>query len=85
MDKSVNTTKVDKYAVRCDVLDNTLKDLAFLEFADDISFLSLKLCLDECFVRNYNVAEFVVDLHDLELHCLVDKNIVITYWFNINL
>ena len=50
MDESVNTTKVNEYAVRGNVLDSTLKHLTLLELRDDLLLLSLKLCLDESLV-----------------------------------
>ena len=78
MDESVHTTEVNEYTVRGDVLDNTFKDLAFLELVDDFSFLSFEFSLDESLVRNYYIAVLVVDLDDLEVHGLVNEYIVVS-------
>ena len=50
MDESVNTTEVNEYAVRSDVLNSTLEDLTLLELTDDFLLLSLKLLLDKSLV-----------------------------------
>ena len=52
VDKTVNTTEVDEYTVRSDVLDNTLKNLTLFELADDFLLLCFDFCFDECFVRS---------------------------------
>ena len=36
MDKSVNTAKIDEYAVRSDIFNNTFKYLSFFEFGNDL-------------------------------------------------
>ena len=50
MDESVNTTEVNEYAVRSDVLNSTLEDLTLLELTDDFLLLSLKFLLDKSLV-----------------------------------
>ena len=85
MDESVNTTEVNEYAVRSDVLNSTLEDLTLLELTDDFLLLSFLLLLDESLVGNNNVAVFLVDLHNLEFHCLAYELIVVAYWVNVNL
>ena len=50
MYESVNTTEVNEYTVRGDVLNSTLEDLTLLKMRDDLLALCLKLSLDECFV-----------------------------------
>ena len=85
MDKSVNTTQVDKHTIAGDVLNSTLKHLTLLELSDDFLALLLKLGLDECLVRNNNVLVLLVDLNNLELHCLVDKYIIVADGLNVDL
>ncbi len=85
MDKTVNTTEVDEYAVVGDVLNGTLKYLSFLEFADDLSFLSLEFSLDKSFVRYNDVAELRVQFYDLELHRLAYEDIVVANRFYVDL
>ena len=85
VDESVNTTEVNEYTVRGDVLDCTLEDLTLLKLADDFFLLCLQLSLDEGLVRNNNVTELLVDLDNLELHCLAYEYIVVTYRMNVNL
>ena len=85
MDESVNTTKVNEYTVRCDILNSTLEYLTLLKLRDDLLALSLELCLDECLVRNNNIAELLIDLNNLELHCLAYEYVVVTYWMYVNL
>ena len=47
MDQAVHTAQVDEYAVRGDVLDGTLEDLALLEFRHDNLLLRFEFGLDE--------------------------------------
>ena len=85
MDETVNTAKVNEYAVTCDVLDSSLKNLTFLEFADNLALLLLEFCLDESFVRYDNVAELLIDLDNLEVHGCVNKLIVVADRFDVDL
>ena len=85
MDESVNTTEVNKYTVRGDVLDGTLEDLTFLKLRDDFLLLCLKLGLDESLVRNNNIAELLIDFHNLEFHGLAYEYVVVAYRMNVNL
>ena len=85
VDESVNTAQVNEYTVRSDVLNNTLQDLTLLELTDDFLLLCLKLGLDESLVRDNNIAEYLVDLHDLELHGLAYELVVVAYGMNVNL
>ena len=50
MYESVNTTEVNEYTVRCDVLNSTLEDLTLLKVRDNLLTLCLELSLDECLV-----------------------------------
>ena len=85
VDETVNTTEVNEYTVRCDVLNCTLEDLTLFELADDLLLLCFQLSLDESLVRNNYVAELLVDLNNLELHCLAYEYVVVAYWVNVNL
>ena len=85
MHKSVYTTKVNEYTVRCNVLNSTFKYLTFLKTFDDNSFLLLKLSLNKCFVRYNNVLKLLVDFHNLEFHLLTYVLIKVTYRLHINL
>ena len=59
--------------------------MTLLELSDDFLALLLKLGLDECLVRNNNVLVLLVDLNNLELHCLVDKYIIVADGLNVDL
>jgi len=85
VDQTVYAAQVDEYAVRGDVLDSTFQYLTFFQFRDDIFLLLLKLGLDKSLVRNDNVLEFLVDLNDLEFHCLTNEYVVVADRFNIDL
>ena len=85
MNESVHTTKVDEYAVRSDVLDSALEHLTLLQVRNDFFLLCLELCLDKSFVRYDNIAELLIDLHNLELHCLAYEHVVVAYRMDINL
>ncbi len=85
MDKTVNATEVDEYAVAGDVLNGTLEHLTLLELSDDFLALLLKLGLDECLVRYNNVLVLLVDFHNLEFHCLVDKHVVVADGLHVDL
>ena len=85
VDESVNTAKVNEYTVRGDVLDSTFENLTLLKLADDFFLLCLKLSFDKSLVRNNNIAEFLVDLDNLELHSLAYEHIVVAYRMNVDL
>ena len=50
VNEAVYAAKVNKHAVRSDVLDFAFEHLAFFELRNDFTLLSLELCLDEGFV-----------------------------------
>ena len=85
MDQAVHTAQVDEYAVRGDVLDGTLEDLALLEFRHDNLLLRFEFGLDERLVRNDHVAELLVDFHHLELHGLVHVYVVVADGLHVDL
>ncbi len=85
MDETVNTAEVDEYAVVGDVLDSTLKYLTLLELADDFALLGLDFSLDERLVRNDDVAEFLIDLDNLEVHSRVNELVVVTDRLDVDL
>ena len=85
VNQSVNTTEVNEYTIRSDVLNNTLEDLTLLQLADDLLLLGLELSLDESLVRNNYVAELLVDLNNLELHGLTNELVVVAYGMNVDL
>ncbi len=85
MDETVNTTEVNEYSVVGDVLDSTLKDLSLLKLADELGPTLLLLGFEKSLVGNDNVAELLVDLDDLEVHCLVDVSVVVAYRFDVDL
>ncbi len=85
VDQTVHAAQVDEHTVGGDVLDRSFQDLALLELADDVGLLGLDLSLDERLVGNDYVAEFLVDLDDLEFHGLVDVHIVVADGLDIDL
>ena len=85
MDQTVYATQVNEYTVRSDVFNSSFQNLSFFQFRDNIFLLCFKLCFDKSFVRYNNVLEFLVDLNDLEFHCLTYKYIVIADRFNVDL
>src|SRR5574344_116681 len=85
MNKSVYTAKVNEYTVRCNVLNSTLKYLTLFKVRDNFFLLCFQLSFNKSLVRNNNIAEFLIDLYDLEFHCLAYEYIVVTYWMNVNL
>ena len=85
VDQTVNTAEVNEYTVSSDVLNGTLEDLTLLELADDLLTLLLELLLDESLVRYNDIAELLVDLYNLELHCLAYEYVVVAYRVNVDL
>ena len=83
--QSVYAAKVNEHTIRCDVLDSTFQNLAFLQVRDNLLALCLKLSLDKSLVRNNHVAEFLVNLNNLELHGLAHEDVVVADRMNINL
>ena len=85
VDQTVYATQVDEYTVRSDVLNSSFQYLSFFQFRDNVFLLCFKLCFDKSLVRYNNVFEFLVDLHDLEFHCLSYEYIIIADRFNVDL
>ena len=77
VNQTVHATQVDEHTVVGDVLDGTLEYLTLLELGHDLFLLLFELGLDECLVAHNNIAEVLVDLHDLELHGLVNVVIIV--------
>ena len=85
VDETVNTAEVNEYSVVGDVLDSTLKDLSLLKLADKLGPTLLLLGFEKSLVGNDNVAELLVDLDDLEVHCLVDVSVVVADRLDVDL
>ena len=85
VDETVNTAEVNEDSVVGDVLDGTLKDLSFLKFADELGPTLLLLGFEKSLVGNDNIAELLVDLDDLEVHCLVDVSVVVADRLDVDL
>ena len=85
VDETVNSAEVYEHAIIGDVLNRTLENLAFLQLGHKLCFLFLLLRLKQGLVRNHNVPELLIDLHDLEVHRLIDERIVITNRLDVNL
>ena len=85
VDKSINTTKINKHTVRSNILHSTFKNLTFFKFTDNFFLLKLDISLDKCFVWYNNVFEVMVDFHHLEFHCFTYINIVITDRLHVDL
>ena len=85
VDQTVHAAQIDEHAVRSDVLDRTLEDLALLELRHDYLLLRLELGLDQRLVRNDDVTELLVDLHNLELHRLIYIYIVVAERLHVDL
>ena len=85
VDETVDAAQVDEYAVGGDVLDGTLEYLAFFELGDDFALLLLELGLDEGFVADNHVAEFGINLNDLEFHGLANEDIVVADGLDVDL
>ena len=85
MYQTVDASKVDKYSVRSDILDDTLEYLSFFEARDNLFALFFEFFLDKSFVRYYYVFVFVVYFYDLEFHSLIDKYVVVAYRLHIDL
>ena len=83
--ESVYAAKVDKHTVGGDVFDRAFVNLALLHLADDFLLLCLKFGLDECLVRDNNVAELLVDFHNLELHGLAHEYVVVADGMHVDL
>ena len=85
MDQAVHAAQIDEHAVGGDVLDGTLENLALFELRHDLLLLRLELGLDQRLVRHDDVAELLIDLHDLELHRLVDIDVVVADRLHVDL
>ena len=85
VDETVNTAEVNEDSVVGDVLDGTLEDLSLLKLADKLSPTLLLLGFEKSLVGNDNIAELLVDLDDLEVHCLVDESIVVADRLDVDL
>ena len=85
VNETVYTTEVNEYTVVCDVLNGTFENLALLQLRDDFLLLLFEFSLDESLVANNHVAELLIDFHNLELHGLANKCIVVADRLHVNL
>ena len=80
-----HAAEVDEDTVGGDVLHHALQHLTLLEVADDFGLLGLDLVLDEGLVADDDVLVLVVDFHHLELHLLVDIDVVVADGLDVDL
>ena len=85
VDETVYATEVDEHTVAGDVLDRAFEHLTLFELGDDFALLLFEFGLDESLVADNDVLEFLIDLHDLELHCLANEDVVVADRLNIDL
>ena len=85
VDQTVYAAQVDEYTIRGDVLNGSFENLTLLQLRDDFLLLLFQFSLDESLVADNNVLVFLIDLDNLELHCLAHENIVVTDGLNVNL
>ncbi len=85
MDEAVYAAKVDEYAIGGDVLDSAFEYLTLFEFGDDLLLLLFEFGFDECLMRYNDVAELLVDLHNLEFHSLANEDVVVADGLHVDL
>ena len=85
VDKTVDATEIDEYAVSGDILDCSFENLTLFELGYDLALLLLELSFDKSFVRNDNVFEFLVDLDNFEFHCLAYEEVVVADGLDVDL
>ena len=83
--EAVHTAQVDEDAVAGDVLDGSFEHLALFELRHDLLLLGFELGLDEGLVADDDVLELLVDLDNLELHRLLDEDVVVAYGLDVDL
>ena len=83
--QAVYTAQVDEDTVGGDVLDHPFEYLSLLQLGDNLFLLLFEFFFDQGFVRYHHVLVFRVDLHNLEFHCLVYKDIIITDRLHVDL
>ncbi len=75
--QAVHSPEIDEGSEIGDVLDGTLKYLAFFEFRNDLLALCLKVAFNKGFVRNHCILDGFIDLHHLEFHGFTNISIEI--------
>ena len=85
VDETVYTAQVHKYAIVGNILDDAFEDLTFLKLGDEFAAAGFLLGLEQGLVGNDHVAEFRIDLDDLEIHGLVDELIVVADGLDVDL
>ena len=85
VDETIHAAEVDEDAVAGDVLHHAFEHLTLLEMADNLGLLGFDLVLDESLVADDDILVFVIDFHHLELHLLVDIDIVVADGFDVDL
>ena len=81
----VDTSQIHKYAVRSDVFNTTLKDLADFETLNNEALLLLELSFNQSLVRNNYVLEFLIDFDNLEFHLLAYVLVKVPDWLYVYL
>ena len=77
MNKTIDSSKINKYTIIGNIFNSSFKNLTFFKFTDNFTFEFLKFSLKKSLMRNNYVAEFLIDFYNLEIHCLLYKCIII--------
>ncbi len=85
VNKSIDASEIDEYAVRSDVLDCSFQYLSFLKSANDDAFLLFELGFNQGLVGYNYVFKFLVDFDNFEIHLLSNVNVEVTDWLHVNL
>ncbi len=85
VNKSIDASEIDEYAVRSDVLDCSFQYLSFLKSANDDAFLLFELGFNQGLVGYNYVFKFLVDFDNFEIHLFSNVNVEVTDWLHVNL
>ena len=85
MDETVHTAQVHEHTVVGDVLDHAFQHLTLLQLGDELCAFEFLFGLQEGFVRNNHVAEFLIDFHNLEVHGGIYEYVVVTDGLDVDL
>ena len=83
--KTVDSTEINKHTVRCDILNGTLQNLSFFKATNDDALLLFELSLNQCFVRDDDVFEFLVNFYNLEIHLFSNVDIEVADRLDVHL
>ena len=78
--QTINSTKINKHTIFCDVLDFSTHDVSNLQLFQRFCTFDTTCFFQQRTTRKYNVSTFLVELNDAELEITLKQLFKILHW-----